>query len=123
MTPPRWCHLQLVASIASRKEKPIFTVTAIEAIRITHTVDRMWVQNLLTQTYPDRAQELTALSDAELAAELAAAASQRPGITAAFEALLAEAADYTRTSDFAIGLPGHEFPIRDRGAATQAGIR
>ncbi len=92
----------------------MFTITAVESIRITHTVDRMWVQRLLTQTHPHRIEELSALSDTDLAAELAAAARQHPGVTADFELLLAQAAEYTRTSDFAIGVPGHEFPVHGR---------
>lgn len=52
----------------------MFTITAVESIRITRTVDRMWVQRLLTQTHPHRFEELSALSDTDLAAELAAAA-------------------------------------------------
>ena len=92
----------------------MFTITAVESIRITHTVDRMWVQRLLTQTHPHRFEELSALSDTDLAAELAAAARQHPGVTADFELLLAQAAEYTRTSDFAIGVPGHEFPVHGR---------
>ena len=92
----------------------MFTITAVESIRITHTVDRMWVQRVLTRTHPHRAEELSTLSDTDLAAELAAAARQRPGVTADFEVLLAQAAEYTRTSDFAIGVPGHEFAVHGR---------
>ena len=55
----------------------MFTITAIESIRITHTVYRIWVQRLLTDIHPNRAQELAALSDRDLAAELAASASGR----------------------------------------------
>ena len=101
----------------------MFTITAIESIRIPHTVYRIWVQRLLTDIHPNRAQELAALSDRDLAAELAAPGGQRPAITAAFEALLAEASEFSRTSDFAIGIHGQEFVLHVRSAGTEAVMR
>lgn len=95
----------------------MFTVSAVESIRFTQTVERRWVQRLLTQAQPDRAGELAALDDRELAAELADATVQRPAIAAAIEALLAGGSEFSRSSDFAVGIPGDEFTttaVKDR---------
>jgi len=86
----------------------MFAITAIESIRLTHTVDRAWVQQLLRRNLPHRARELAVLSDADLGAELAAA-SHLPAIAAAFEALLAASSVFSRSSTIAVGVADQEF--------------
>lgn len=88
----------------------MFTVSAVEAIRFTQTVERRWVQRLLKQAQPERAEELAAFNDRDLAAELAAATRRFPAIAAAIEALLAGGgSQFSKSSDFAVGIPGDEF--------------
>lgn len=87
----------------------MFTVSAVEAIRFTQTVERRWVQRLLTQAQPERAEELATFNDRDLAAELAAATRRFPAIAAAIEALLAGGSKFSKSSDFAVGIPGDEF--------------
>ncbi len=96
----------------------MFTVSAVEAIRFTQTVDRRWVQRLLTQAQPERAEVLATLPDRDLAAELAAATRRFPAIAAAIEALLAGGSEFSKSSDFAVGVPGDEFSANAAQAMT-----
>ena len=81
----------------------MFTISAVESIRFTQTVDRSWVERLLAAAHPRRAGEFATLSNPGLAAELAAVAADHPSILAALEALLADGAEFSRFRDFTLG--------------------
>ena len=81
----------------------MFTITRVEAIRLTRTVDRAWVERVLRFAHPGRADESAKLSDSEIAAEQASV-GQRAEISAVFEALLAGGAAFSRAVGYAAGV-------------------